>query len=117
MPVKKTALLSSSMYRSVHHAATRFTATTALEHCFEPQSPAQWHWATAWYPDWRRVCAETVKETTGAGLSQFAKDEFDDFLGCGILAHGFLRLRCGDRGASGTACTCAAPEVRRSSSK
>ena len=26
------------------------------------------------------------------------KDEFDAFLECGILAHGFLRLRCGDCG-------------------
>ncbi len=34
----------------------------------------------------------------GAGLPQFVKDEFDAFLECGILAHGFLRLRCGDCG-------------------
>ena len=26
------------------------------------------------------------------------KDEFDAFLECGILAHGFLRLHCGDCG-------------------
>ena len=26
------------------------------------------------------------------------KDEFDAFLECGILAHGFLRLRCGECG-------------------
>lgn len=32
---------------------------------------------------------------TGADLPQFVKDEFDTFLECGILAHGFLRLRCG----------------------
>ena len=30
-----------------------------------------------------------------ADLPQFVKDEFDAFLECGILAHGFLRLRCG----------------------
>ena len=35
---------------------------------------------------------------TGADLPQFVKDEFDAFLECGILAHGFLRLRCGDCG-------------------
>jgi hypothetical protein len=29
-----------------------------------------------------------------ASLPQFVKDEFDAFLECGILAHGFLRLRC-----------------------
>ncbi len=28
------------------------------------------------------------------GLPEFVKDEFDAFLECGILAHGFLRLRC-----------------------
>lgn len=31
---------------------------------------------------------------TGAELPRFTKDEFDAFLECGILAHGFLRLRC-----------------------
>ena len=39
-----------------------------------------------------------AEETTGADLPQFVKDEFDAFLACGILAHGFLRLRCGDCG-------------------
>ena len=39
-----------------------------------------------------------AEETTGAGLPQFVRDEFDAFLECGILAHGFLRLRCGDCG-------------------
>ena len=35
-----------------------------------------------------------------ADLPQFFKDGFDAFLECGILAHGFLRLRCGDCGVS-----------------
>ena len=39
-----------------------------------------------------------VEHTTGASLPQFVKDEFDAFLECGILAHGFLRLRCADCG-------------------
>ena len=34
----------------------------------------------------------------GADLPKFVKDELDAFLECGILAHGFLRLRCGDCG-------------------
>ena len=34
----------------------------------------------------------------GADLPQFVRNEFDAFLECGILAHGFLRLRCGDCG-------------------
>ncbi len=37
-----------------------------------------------------------VELETGSGLPEFVKDEFDAFLECGILAHGFLRLRCGD---------------------
>jgi hypothetical protein len=39
-----------------------------------------------------------TEDATGADLPQFVKDEFDAFLECGILAHGFLRLRCGDCG-------------------
>jgi len=35
---------------------------------------------------------------TGAELPRFIKDEFDAFLECRILAHGFLRLRCGECG-------------------
>jgi hypothetical protein len=37
-----------------------------------------------------------VEAATGTGLPKFVKDEFDAFLECGILAHGFLRLRCAD---------------------
>ncbi len=36
-----------------------------------------------------------TEASTGGELPQFIKDEFDAFLECGILAHGFLRLRCG----------------------
>ena len=39
-----------------------------------------------------------TEAAAGADLPQFVKDEFDAFLECGILAHGFLRLRCGDCG-------------------
>ena len=37
-----------------------------------------------------------VEQETGTGLPRFVKDEFEAFLECGILAHGFLRLRCGE---------------------
>ncbi len=37
-----------------------------------------------------------VEQETGTGLPQFVKDEFNAFLACGMLAHGFLRLRCGE---------------------
>jgi len=39
-----------------------------------------------------------AEAAAGADLPQFVKDEFDAFLECGILAHGLLRLRCGERG-------------------
>ena len=35
-----------------------------------------------------------VEAKTGSGLPDFVKDEFEAFLECGILAHGFLRVRC-----------------------
>ena len=35
-----------------------------------------------------------VEAKTGAGLPEFVKDEFEAYLECGILAHGFLRVRC-----------------------
>ncbi|MDP1557777.1 MAG: transposase zinc-binding domain-containing protein [Nitrosomonas sp.] len=37
-----------------------------------------------------------VELVTGSGLPDFVKEEFDAFLECGVLAHGFLRLRCAD---------------------
>jgi hypothetical protein len=39
-----------------------------------------------------------AEDAAGADLPQFVKDEFDAYLECGILAHGVLRLRFGDRG-------------------
>jgi len=34
-----------------------------------------------------------AEAAAGADLPQFVKEEFGTFLECGILAHGFLRLR------------------------
>jgi hypothetical protein len=39
-----------------------------------------------------------VETESGSGLPEFVKAEFDAFLACGILAHGFLRLRCSECG-------------------
>ena len=39
-----------------------------------------------------------AKAVAGAELPQFVKVEFDAFLECDSLAHGFLRPRCGDCG-------------------
>jgi hypothetical protein len=44
------------------------------------------------------TCFAQAEDAASADLPQFVKDEFDAFLACGILAHGFLRLRCGDCG-------------------
>jgi len=33
--------------------------------------------------------------TDGSGLPPFVRAEFDKFLRCGVLAHGFARVRCG----------------------
>ena len=37
-----------------------------------------------------------VKAETDKALPEFIQQEFDAFLECGILAHGFLRARCED---------------------
>lgn len=35
-----------------------------------------------------------VDEETGHALPEFVTKEFDRYLACGILAHGFLRAKC-----------------------
>jgi Transposase zinc-binding domain len=37
---------------------------------------------------------EAAQRADGAGLPQFVEQEFREFLACGVLAHGFVRLRC-----------------------
>jgi hypothetical protein len=39
-----------------------------------------------------------VQAQTGSELPKLIRDEFDRFLECDILAHGFLRLRRGECG-------------------
>ena len=39
-----------------------------------------------------------AEDAADADLPRFVKDAFDAFFECGILAHGFLRLHCGDCG-------------------
>jgi hypothetical protein len=38
---------------------------------------------------------EAAHRSGGAGLPHFVEQEFRDFLTCGVLAHGFARVRCG----------------------
>ena len=42
------------------------------------------------------VLASVDARTDGAGLPTFVVAEFRKFLRCGVLAHGFARVRCGD---------------------
>ena len=44
------------------------------------------------------TCVAQAEAAAGADLPQFVKDKFGAFLECGILANGFLRLRCTDCG-------------------
>jgi hypothetical protein len=37
-----------------------------------------------------------ARQAEGARLPMFAEQEFRDFLICGVPAHGFARLRCGE---------------------
>ena len=57
---------------------------------------------TAWCSSTPPPSSRRLQAAAGADLPQFVKDEFDAFLECGILAHGFAaasqRLRCGDCG-------------------
>ena len=38
--------------------------------------------------------SEAADRPDGPGLPRFVEDEFRAFLRCGVLAHGFARLRC-----------------------
>ena len=85
--------------RAAHRVGRAFVASDARPppwttlHCLVQQ-----HAATFF--------AET-EAAAGVDLPQFVKDEFDAFLECGILAHGFLRLHCGDCGLDRRVCpTC-----------
>ena len=63
----------------------------------KPHRPEQ----TTLYQLVRQHAASFIAHTeasTGAELPRLIKDEFDAFLECGILAQGFLRLRCGECG-------------------
>ncbi len=39
-----------------------------------------------------------TEASSGAELPRLIKEEFEDFLECGILAHSLLRLRCSECG-------------------
>ena len=45
---------------------------------------------------WSDFAADVRDRTDGAGLPAFVVSEFRKFLRCGVLAHGFARVRCAD---------------------
>src|ERR1700675_3567112 len=45
---------------------------------------------------------EAATRTDGPGLPRFVEEEFRAFLRCGVLAHGFARLRCDGCGLRGS---------------
>ena len=67
-----------------------------------------------------RLWMSAVEAETGAGLPEFVREEFDAYLECGILAHGFVRLHycdCGDEKLVAFSCkrrgTCPSCGARR----
>ena len=86
-------------------------ATPAGARCapvhYEPRRPEQ----TTLYCLVQQHAASFTAHTeasTGAGLPLFIEDEFDALLECGILAHGFRRLRrggCGHDKLPAVSCT------------
>ena len=55
-----------------------------------PKTPS----SISWFKNTSRT--SWPKSSFRAGLPDFVEEEFDAFLDCGILARGFLRLRCAD---------------------
>jgi len=76
---------------------------------------------------WKTFLAEVDERgEAGASLPRFVVGEFERYLACGVLAHGFARVRCADcgdellvafsckgRGSCGRAAACASSSWRR----
>ena len=71
-------------------AAQRATAASAAR--YERRRPEQTPLHRLVREHYATFAAEVDNASGGHGLPQFVKDEFDAYLDCGILAHGFLRL-------------------------
>jgi hypothetical protein len=101
-------LLNATLYETVPRSQPREPRVQAMSRqpqwapdgepvLYERHRPEQ----TTLYRLVQQHAATFIAETeaaTGAGVPQFVKDEFDALLKCGILAHGFMRLRCDDCG-------------------
>ena len=78
MGLERTAVLRAAPAHTVHYERRRPEETTLYQVVQEQLE----------------TFLAQVEARTGAGLPEFVKDEFEAFLECGILAHGFLRVRC-----------------------
>ncbi|NNF96317.1 MAG: IS91 family transposase, partial [Halobacteria archaeon] len=79
------------MQQITHHAVAPALADTCAS--YERRQPEQ----TVLYQlvaEHLETFLAQVEAETGAGLPDFVKEEFEAFLECGILPHGFLRVRC-----------------------
>ncbi len=73
-------------------ATQRATAASAAR--YERRCPEQTPLYRLVREHYATFAAEVDNASGGHGLPQFVKDEFDAYLECGILAHGFLLLTC-----------------------
>ena len=78
MGLQRKAVLRAAPAHTVHYERRRPEET--ILHCLVPE-----HLETF---------LAQLEAKTGTGLPEFVRDEFESFLECGILVHGFLRLRC-----------------------
>ncbi|MBI4241781.1 MAG: IS91 family transposase, partial [Candidatus Rokubacteria bacterium] len=68
----------------------------AGEHrAYQPRAPEQGVLYTIVREHLETFLREAAERAEGAGLPHFVEQEFRDFLTCGVLAHGFARVRCG----------------------
>ncbi len=63
---------------------------------YVPRSPATGVLYGVVREHWQDFAAEVRARTDGVGLPAFVTAEFRRFLRCGVLAHGFARVRCAD---------------------
>lgn len=61
---------------------------------YRPRDPEQGVLHTVIRAHLETFLREAAQGADGGGLPQFVEQEFRDFLTCGVLAHGFARLRC-----------------------
>jgi hypothetical protein len=76
-------------------ASARQPAQAGARFCYERHRPEETTLYRVVQEELETLLAQ-VEAQTGSGLPQFIQDEFEAYLQCGILAHGFLRVRCAE---------------------